>query len=288
MEEDSHDDGADGARTRFSGSVEEVADALQMRTPADIKYQDELRVGQTSILVNTVLLSAQGHRLRRLFALWPDLTFKRKTFEGALAVVVQRNPSWAFDHIECLEFKKFVAKRLMVICRHTSSPQALTNPLSWEIDDQAGLDEGEQLASDQLPSQSGQLLSPSGQLPCASDELACASDLPLFGETVEEADVEYMFCSDTRSYGRRAKATKLFEWTTDISPQSQPFDPAVAKWPDGCTVIVPEILSLTCQTRKTEDEEASCTKRRKREPHFQGRTKSGAEVVVKTHTASQT
>ena len=94
--------------------------------------------------------------------------------------------------------------------------------------------------------------------------------------------VEYMFCSDTRSYGQRAKATEPYKWTTDISPQNHPFEPAVAKWPDGCTVVVPEILSLTCQTWKTEDEEANCTKRRKREPHFQGRTKSGAEVVVKT------
>ena len=158
-----------------------------------------------------------------------------------------------------------------------------TNPLSWEIGVQAGLDEGEQLASDWLPS-------PRGQRPSPSDQLPCASDLPRFGEIVENAlvpigsdeTVEDMFCSDTRSYGRRAMATDLYEWTTDISPQSQPFDPAVAKWTDGCTVIVPEILSLTGQTWKTEDEEASCTKRRRREPHFQGRTKSRAEVVVKT------
>ena len=180
------------------------------------------------------------------------------------------------DHTECLEFKRFVAKGLRSSAalkrprRPAWVPRLLfTNHLSWEIDDQAGLDEGEQLASGQL---------------------ACAGDLPLFGEIVENAlvpsgsdeTVEYMFCSDTRLYGRRAKATEPYEWTTDVSPQSQPFDPAVAKWPDGCTVFVPEILSLTCQTWKTKHEEASCTKRRKGEPHFQGRTKSGAEVEVKT------
>ena len=96
MEEDSHDDGAGGARTRFSGPVEEVADALQMRTPADIKCQDELRVGQTNIPVNTVLLSAQGHRLRRLFALWPGLTFKRKDVRECTGSDVQAKPVMRF------------------------------------------------------------------------------------------------------------------------------------------------------------------------------------------------
>ena len=106
MEDVSNDDGADCARKRFSGSVEELADALQLRTLADITHQDELRAGQKSIPVNTVLLSAQGHQLCRLVALWPDLTFKRKTFEGAPAMLVQRNPSWASDHTECLEFQR--------------------------------------------------------------------------------------------------------------------------------------------------------------------------------------
>ena len=302
MQEDSLDDGADGARTRSSGSVEEVADALQMRTPADIMYLDELRVGQTSILVKTVLLSAQGHRLRRIFALSPDLTFKRKAFDSALAVVVQRNPSWAFDHTECLEFKRFVAKGLMVICRH--KPQALkrlrrpawvlrllfTNPLSCEIDDQAGLDEGEQLASDQLPTPSEQFPSPRASCHAQATNLHAQATSRVSGRLwrMHWCQAEAMRPSNThfaptqaRTVGEPRPQTRT-TWSTDISPQSQPFDPAMAKWPDGCTFIVPEILSLTCQTWKTEDEDASCTKRRKREPHFQGRTKSGAEVAVKT------
>ena len=40
--------------------------------------------------------------------------------------------------------------------------------------------------------------------------------------------------------------------------------------------------SVADATDVEEDEEASCTKRRKREPLFQGRTNIGAEVVVKT------
>ena len=115
-------DGADGARTRFSGSVEVVADALQKRTPANIKYQYDFRWAEEHSCKDRVAVH-KGHRLRRLFALRADLTFKRKAFDNALAVVVQRNPSWAFDHTEWPEFKRFVAKGLMVVCRH--KPQAL-------------------------------------------------------------------------------------------------------------------------------------------------------------------
>ena len=156
MEEDSHDGGADCARTRFVGSVEEVADALQMRTPADIKNQDELRVGQTSIPVNTVLLSAQGHRLRRLFALWPDFDVQAENVRGCTGSGAPAKPVMGLLTTPSVSSSRGSLPRgswSSAVTHHkpSSAPDdklgcyafLFTNPLSWEIDDQAGLDEGE-------------------------------------------------------------------------------------------------------------------------------------------------
>ena len=60
--------------------------------------------------------------------------------------------------------------------------------------------------------------------------------------------VEYMVCSDTRSYGSQGHRTVRMD-DRYFSAESS-FDEALTKWPDGCTVIVPEILSLTRQTWK--------------------------------------
>ena len=69
------------------------------------------------------------------------------------------------------------------------------------------------------------------------------------------------------------------EYTRDLTPQDNDFDPVIARWDDGMEHPIEGLLSLTHRTRQEAD--ASQKGAKGIRVHWSGRTASGSPIVVK-------
>ena len=101
--------GLSDCRRRFQGKTEDLAEALKIQTPADVKYGESSKVK-----INRKLLAQQKMRLRRLKLLQDNMSFKKKQLQKALSMEATRNDElWAFTPEQKIEFSEKVAQRLM-------------------------------------------------------------------------------------------------------------------------------------------------------------------------------
>jgi hypothetical protein len=320
-------------RTRWTGDIQQLIDALDLHGPGDIKYTEKAneKVDHKALTKNTL-------RLQNLAALSGSLNFKRSDIEKALKKVSAEHPEWHLTDEMNKDFQVTVSKRLMAMCRHVSQALRRASQPKWVLDmdlagrseqtedeaegdlgDEGNANEGkdEDEAEDDSADEADEECEEDGDEEQEEEEPAGSGDDEVEAEDEEEDKIKEQKAVPVEVMKRPAaahaaavkklvaamgpvtatssNATFIFGYspeqetawralsskpeaklyTKDIVIDSTGGDlaPAIATWEDGIQYKIPELTNLALKTRL-----ASMGGIKQ---HFNGKTKSGAPVVVK-------
>ena len=234
------------SRPRFDGTPEEIADALDMEKPGDIKYNN---------CIDPALLAVQASRLRKMKKLKDNLSFKRTSVQEALRIILSRHESWNLSEVGQAEFVAVVSARVMTMLRHVSQAECRDRPPKWYLN----LWKGE---GDTNPD-------PKVQAPGVS-----ASSVG----TQEEEAWFYGYSAELGSAWRcKPCSPGMKEYTSKFEEGAGELDPVQAVFDDGSTYVVHGLTTLAHKNSQGE----SSKQRSTNGSFFEGRTSSGAPVVVR-------
>eukprot|EP00969_Alexandrium_andersonii_P223075 9852275-Alexandrium_andersonii.AAC.1 len=116
-------------RARYTGSIEALADALEMDDPGWLRYRENAEVREP---VNPDKILAAKPMITKLRQLQDNLAFTKSSVEQALLMVATRHKKeWQLGRPKVIDYKKTVGARVRLLCRDIMQARRRSKPPAW-------------------------------------------------------------------------------------------------------------------------------------------------------------
>ena len=115
MASDAEEDAGSASRPRWSGDVADLAKALDMRQPGDVKYDEDKKKPK----LNIKLIGQNMQRLRKVRKLMDTMAFRSQDIESAVALIYEKHKAeWNLTPQAATDFKTMVPMRIKKMIQH--------------------------------------------------------------------------------------------------------------------------------------------------------------------------
>ena len=111
-----------GERSRYTGPIEALTDAVDMALPDAVRYCEETRGARVD--VKNLLRSKE--LLKNLFALQANGSFRKTQLVEAFGCVAELHPK-----ADVIDYKVTLARRVGLMCRHIAQAKARPSKPAW-------------------------------------------------------------------------------------------------------------------------------------------------------------
>ena len=243
-------------RSRYTGPIEALSDAVDMALPDAVRYCEEARGARVD--VKNLLRSKE--LLKNLFALQANGSFRKTQLVEAFGCVAQLHPEWRLGKAEVNDYKVTLARRVGLMCRHIAQAKARPSKPAWLEQIFGGEDEAARDGGGGGEEEAGE-----GTRPRRKG-----------GGGASRSEYFFGWDSEQRAAWRcRPSTPEQKEFTKRLVPGALDLDPPRAIWPDGCEHAIGELTSLSLKNMDV------AVSRKGTAVHYEGATSTGMPIIVK-------